>query len=55
MKAEVPQGNKRRRRNNSSHDHRVAALEVCDNIVSIQRSFGSRIPFFPRTFWRILW
>ncbi|CAH2021036.1 unnamed protein product [Acanthoscelides obtectus] len=28
-----PQGNKRRRRNNSSHDHRVAALEVCDNIV----------------------
>ncbi|CAH1975482.1 unnamed protein product [Acanthoscelides obtectus] len=29
-----PQGNKRRRRNNSSHDHRVAALEVCDNIVN---------------------
>ncbi|CAH1967329.1 unnamed protein product [Acanthoscelides obtectus] len=26
-----PQGNKRRRRNNSSHDHRVAALEVCEN------------------------
>ncbi|CAH1955298.1 unnamed protein product [Acanthoscelides obtectus] len=29
-----PQGNKRRRRDNSSHDHRVAALEVCDNIVN---------------------
>ncbi|CAH1960098.1 unnamed protein product [Acanthoscelides obtectus] len=29
-----PQGNKRRRRNNSSHDHRVAALEVCENIVN---------------------
>ncbi|CAH1977192.1 unnamed protein product [Acanthoscelides obtectus] len=29
-----PKGNKRRRRNNSSHDHRVAALEVCDNIVN---------------------
>ncbi|CAH2015456.1 unnamed protein product [Acanthoscelides obtectus] len=29
-----PQGNKRRRRKNSSHDHRVAALEVCDNIVN---------------------
>ncbi|CAH1983620.1 unnamed protein product [Acanthoscelides obtectus] len=29
-----PQGNRRRRRNNSSHDHRVAALEVCDNIVN---------------------
>ncbi|CAH1960109.1 unnamed protein product [Acanthoscelides obtectus] len=29
-----PQGNKRRRRNNSSHDHRVAALDVCDNIVN---------------------
>ncbi|CAH1959539.1 unnamed protein product [Acanthoscelides obtectus] len=29
-----PQGIKRRRRNNSSHDHRVAALEVCDNIVN---------------------
>ncbi|CAH2009720.1 unnamed protein product [Acanthoscelides obtectus] len=29
-----PQGNKRRRRNSSSHDHRVAALEVCDNIVN---------------------
>ncbi|CAH1963845.1 unnamed protein product [Acanthoscelides obtectus] len=29
-----PQGNKRRRRNNSSHDHRDAALEVCDNIVN---------------------
>ncbi|CAH2002399.1 unnamed protein product [Acanthoscelides obtectus] len=29
-----PQGNKRRRRNNSNHDHRVAALEVCDNIVN---------------------
>ncbi|CAH2010864.1 unnamed protein product [Acanthoscelides obtectus] len=28
-----PQGNKRRRRNNSSHGHRVAALEVCGNIV----------------------
>ncbi|CAH1998189.1 unnamed protein product [Acanthoscelides obtectus] len=42
-----PQGNKRRRRNNSSHDHRVAALEVCDNIISIQRSFGSRILFSP--------
>ncbi|CAH2008044.1 unnamed protein product [Acanthoscelides obtectus] len=27
-----PQGNKRRRRNNSSHDDRVALLEVCDNI-----------------------
>ncbi|CAH1970099.1 unnamed protein product [Acanthoscelides obtectus] len=25
---------KKRRRNNSSHDHRVAALEVCDNIVN---------------------
>ncbi|CAH1958736.1 unnamed protein product [Acanthoscelides obtectus] len=45
-----PQGNKRRRRNNSSHDHRVAALEVCDNIISIQRSFGSRIHFFPEHF-----
>ncbi|CAH2008113.1 unnamed protein product [Acanthoscelides obtectus] len=50
-----PQGNKRRRRNNSSHDHRVAALEVCDNtgcpqMISIQRSFGSRIPFFPEHF-----
>ncbi|CAH2013803.1 unnamed protein product [Acanthoscelides obtectus] len=44
-----PQVNKRRRRNNSSHDHRVAALEVCDNIISIQR-FGSRIPFFPGHF-----
>ncbi|CAH2003215.1 unnamed protein product [Acanthoscelides obtectus] len=42
-----PQGNKRRRRNNSSYDHRVAALEVCDNTISIQRSVGSRIPFFP--------
>ncbi|CAH2006565.1 unnamed protein product [Acanthoscelides obtectus] len=42
-----PQGNKRRRRSNSSHDDRVAALEICDNIISIQRSFGSRIPFFP--------
>ncbi|CAH1965757.1 unnamed protein product [Acanthoscelides obtectus] len=31
-----PLGNKRRRRNDSSHDHRVAALEVCDNIISIQ-------------------
>ncbi|CAH1992133.1 unnamed protein product [Acanthoscelides obtectus] len=50
-----PKGNKRRRRNNSSHDHRVAALEICDNIISIQRSFGSRVPFFPRTLWRILW
>ncbi|CAH1992147.1 unnamed protein product [Acanthoscelides obtectus] len=50
-----PQGNKRRRRNNSSHDDRVAALEVCDNIISIQRSFGSHIPSFPRTLWRILW
>ncbi|CAH1966712.1 unnamed protein product [Acanthoscelides obtectus] len=29
-----PQGNKRRRRNNSSHDLRVAALEVCNNIVN---------------------
>ncbi|CAH1975601.1 unnamed protein product [Acanthoscelides obtectus] len=29
-----PQGNKRRRRNNSSQDHRVAALEVCDYIVN---------------------
>ncbi|CAH1960647.1 unnamed protein product [Acanthoscelides obtectus] len=29
-----PQGNKRSRRNNSSHDHRAAALEVCDNIVN---------------------
>ncbi|CAH1984155.1 unnamed protein product [Acanthoscelides obtectus] len=29
-----PQGNKRRRRNNSSHDHRVAALEVFDNIAN---------------------
>ncbi|CAH2013798.1 unnamed protein product [Acanthoscelides obtectus] len=29
-----PQGNKRRRRNNSGHDHSVAALEVCDNIVN---------------------
>ncbi|CAH1981462.1 unnamed protein product [Acanthoscelides obtectus] len=29
-----PQGNKRRRRNNKSHDHRVAALEVRDNIVN---------------------
>ncbi|CAH2002133.1 unnamed protein product [Acanthoscelides obtectus] len=29
-----PQGNKRRPRNNSSHDCRVAALEVCDNIVN---------------------
>ncbi|CAH2004006.1 unnamed protein product [Acanthoscelides obtectus] len=29
-----PQGNKRRRRNNNTHDHRVAALEVCDNIVN---------------------
>ncbi|CAH2006598.1 unnamed protein product [Acanthoscelides obtectus] len=29
-----PQGNKRRRRNNSSHDQGVAALEVCDNIVN---------------------
>ncbi|CAH1968453.1 unnamed protein product [Acanthoscelides obtectus] len=28
------QGNKKRRRNNSSHDHRVAALEVCDYIVN---------------------
>ncbi|CAH1987837.1 unnamed protein product [Acanthoscelides obtectus] len=28
-----PQDYKRRRRNNSSHDHQVAALEVCDNIV----------------------
>ncbi|CAH2005532.1 unnamed protein product [Acanthoscelides obtectus] len=46
-----PQGNKGRRRNNSSHGHRVAALEVCDNIISItQRSFGSRIPFFPEHF-----
>ncbi|CAH1983192.1 unnamed protein product [Acanthoscelides obtectus] len=44
-----PQGNKRRRRNNSSHDHRVGVLEVCDNIISIQRSFGSRILFFPNT------
>ncbi|CAH1974348.1 unnamed protein product [Acanthoscelides obtectus] len=44
-----PQGNKRRRRNNRSHDHRVAALEVCDNIISIQRLFGSRIPFSPNT------
>ncbi|CAH1975563.1 unnamed protein product [Acanthoscelides obtectus] len=46
-----PQDNKRRRRNNSSHDYRVAALEVCRNIVnsiSIQRSFGS--PFFPEHF-----
>ncbi|CAH1987840.1 unnamed protein product [Acanthoscelides obtectus] len=50
-----PQGNKRRRLNNSSHDHRVPALEVYDNIISIQRSFGSRIHFFPRTLWRILW
>ncbi|CAH1969047.1 unnamed protein product [Acanthoscelides obtectus] len=29
-----PQGNKRRPRHNSGHDHRVAALEVCDNIVN---------------------
>ncbi|CAH1998272.1 unnamed protein product [Acanthoscelides obtectus] len=29
-----PQGNKRRRHNNSSHDHRVTALEACDNIVN---------------------
>ncbi|CAH1959499.1 unnamed protein product [Acanthoscelides obtectus] len=29
-----PQGNKRRRRNNNSHDHQVASLEVCDNIVN---------------------
>ncbi|CAH1959360.1 unnamed protein product [Acanthoscelides obtectus] len=41
--------------NDSSHDHRVTALEVCDNIISIQRSFGSRISFIPRTLWRILW
>ncbi|CAH1975791.1 unnamed protein product [Acanthoscelides obtectus] len=45
-----PQGNKRRRRYNSSHDHRVAALEVRDNLISIHRSFGSRIPFFPEHF-----
>ncbi|CAH1988504.1 unnamed protein product [Acanthoscelides obtectus] len=50
-----PKANKRRRRNNSSHDHQVAALEVCDNIISIKRSFGSRISFFPRRLWRILW
>ncbi|CAH1955081.1 unnamed protein product [Acanthoscelides obtectus] len=37
-----PQGIKRRRRNNSSHDHRVAALEVCDNIVN---SANDRIQF----------
>ncbi|CAH1953871.1 unnamed protein product [Acanthoscelides obtectus] len=49
------QGNKRRQRSNCSHDHRVATLEVCDNIISIQRSFGSRIPVFPRRLWRILW
>ncbi|CAH1954691.1 unnamed protein product [Acanthoscelides obtectus] len=29
-----PQDNKRIRRNNSSHDHRVAALAVCNNIVN---------------------
>ncbi|CAH2010271.1 unnamed protein product [Acanthoscelides obtectus] len=29
-----PQANKRRRLNNSSHDHRGEALEVCDNIVN---------------------
>ncbi|CAH2001000.1 unnamed protein product [Acanthoscelides obtectus] len=45
-KSTEPQGNKMRRRNNSNHYHRVAALEVWDNIISIQRSFGSRIPFF---------
>ncbi|CAH1985215.1 unnamed protein product [Acanthoscelides obtectus] len=44
-----PQCNKRRRRNNISHDHRVAALEVCDNIISIPRSFGNQILFFPNT------
>ncbi|CAH2001124.1 unnamed protein product [Acanthoscelides obtectus] len=33
-----PQGNKRRRRNNSSHDHPVAALEVCDNRDNMTKS-----------------
>ncbi|CAH1974353.1 unnamed protein product [Acanthoscelides obtectus] len=37
-----PQGNKRRQRNNSSHDHRVAALEVCDNI---ENSANDRLQF----------
>ncbi|CAH1988424.1 unnamed protein product [Acanthoscelides obtectus] len=57
-----PQGNKRRRRNNSSHDHPVAALEVCDNIVnSANRRFQFKDHlvaaslFFSRTLWRILW
>ncbi|CAH2004849.1 unnamed protein product [Acanthoscelides obtectus] len=45
-----PQGNKRTPRNNSSHYHRVAATEVCENIISTKRSFGSRIPFFPEHF-----
>ncbi|CAH1984703.1 unnamed protein product [Acanthoscelides obtectus] len=37
-----PQGNKRRRRSNSSHDHRVAALEVCENVVN---SANDRLQF----------
>ncbi|CAH2008500.1 unnamed protein product [Acanthoscelides obtectus] len=38
-----PQGNKRRRRNNSSYDHRVAALEVCENIVNSANDFNPKI------------
>ncbi|CAH1962900.1 unnamed protein product [Acanthoscelides obtectus] len=45
-----PQGNKRRRRNNSSHDNRVAALEVCDNIISIQGHLVAASLFFPEHF-----
>ncbi|CAH1987682.1 unnamed protein product [Acanthoscelides obtectus] len=44
-----PQGNKTRRRNNSSHDHRVAALEVCDNIISIHHLVAASL-FFPEHF-----
>ncbi|CAH1999006.1 unnamed protein product [Acanthoscelides obtectus] len=57
-----PQGNKRRRHNNSSYDHRVAALEVCDNIVNsaneklqLKDHLVAASLFSPRTLWRILW
>ncbi|CAH1993005.1 unnamed protein product [Acanthoscelides obtectus] len=40
-----PQGNKRRRSDNSSHDHRVAALEVCDNIMKLIE-YGENVALF---------
>ncbi|CAH1976652.1 unnamed protein product [Acanthoscelides obtectus] len=45
-----PQGNKRRRRNNSSHDHRVAALEVYDNVISIKNHLVAASLIFPEHF-----